>query len=408
MDKGLSKRINKPNIAQVTNEAQLLDGFNKVVEALIPLLGQNPDRDEQAVTFKDLKDGGFTVGRTSNGAPIIDDGAGSGGDGSLPNLTVPPAVLNLQFSPTANTILMFWGEPQYSNHSFVEIWRAPATKDDTSQPQNPDGSYPQISTGLSDAYYLNSSLTTAYADHVFPGESWRYWLRNVTTTGVKGPWQNNDGTVVSALDDPRYILDQIEGSITRGELNDDLGNKSDALDTMWTVKIDAGNAVAGIGLGISDAGQTEFIVRAHRFAVVPPQEFDENGAPIVGEETVPFYVVEEGGVWYTRIKNAVIDSAYIDTLVANGITADRINALTLNAVNITGGSISVGGYFEVDGTGVSVTNASLNCNGRFIVDPSGNVTIRDSTNNVGLKISSQRIDVYDDAGILRVRMGYLP
>lgn len=405
MAKEISRRINKPNISQVTHESQLLDGFNQVVEALLPLVGQNQDKLERAVTFKDLEDGGFTVGFTAGGTPIIDSGVG--GEDEQPNLRVPPPIANLQFSATTNTILMFWDAPAYSNHSFVEIWRAPATKNDETQPQNPDGSYPQIPTGLADAYYLNSSLSIAYADRVFPGESWRYWLRNVSDTGVKGPWQNDDGTVVSSVDDPRYILDQIEGSITEGDLSQELADKTGALDDMWTVKIDAGNAVAGIGLGISDTGQTEFIIRADRFAVVPPVEFDINGAPIVGDATIPFYVVNDGGTWRTRIKNAVIDTAFIDSLVANGITADRVNALNLNAVNITGGSISIGGRFSVNSTSVSVTNATLNCNNRFIVSPNGTVTIRDQTANVGLKIFSNYIAVYDNAGVVRVRIGQL-
>lgn len=406
MAKELSSRISKPNIAQAVNESQLLDSHNKLVEALIPLIGQNQDKKETAVTFKDLEDGGFTIGYTSTGAAFIDDGVG-GSDEELPNLTVPPAILNLQFSATTNTILMFWDAPTYRNHSYVEIRRAPATKDDTSQDPDDDGNYPQIDTGLVDAYWLNSCLTTAYGDRVYPGESWRYWLRNVSDTGVEGPWSSEDGTVVSAVSDPRYILDQIEGSILESDLNAELASKTGALDTMWTVKVDAGNAVAGIGLGIDENNNSQFIIRADQFAVVPEQEFDIDGSPVVSDTTIPFTVVNDGGTWYTRIKNAVIDEAFIDTLVATGITADRINALTLNAVTITGGSISIGGYFSVNGSGVAVTNATLNCNNRFIVDPSGNVTIRDSTNNVGLKLSSSRLDVYDGSGILRVRIGAL-
>lgn len=405
--KGLQRRISKPNISQVISEEQLLKSHNDLVEALLPLLGQNPDKYERVVTFKDLEDGGFTLGYTSTGEPIIDDGAGGGGGEDLPNMAVPPAIINLLFSATTNTVLMFWDTPPYINHSFVEIWRATATKDDTTQEPDAEGNYPQIDTGLTDAFYLASSLSISYSDRVFPGESWRYWLRNVSDTGVKGPWSNNDGDVVTAVDDPRYILDQIEGSITEGDLNDELGNKVGALDDMWTIKIDAGNAVAGIGLGVSDTGQTEFIVRADRFAVVPPQEFDEDGKPIVSDDTIPFYVAEVDGVWYTRIKNAVIDEAYIDDLVATGITADRINALELNAVNITGGTINIGGKLLVKNNTVTINNATLNCNNKFIVDPSGNVTLRASTGRSGMKINNQRLDVYDGSGRLRVRIGRL-
>lgn len=393
-----ANRIQKPNISQVIRQEDLIPSFNKLVEAILPLVGQNQDKLETAVTFKDLQAGGFPLAFNNAGLPSIGGGVDSG-DEELPNMSKPPAMTGVVFSSTTRTIIMAWNPPTYSNHSFVEIWRAPAKKEVNGE---------LVDTGLSDATYLSSCLSVMYADTVFPSESWRYFLRNVSQTGVKGDWHNNDGTVAASADDPRYILDRIEGAILEGDLSKELGDKVGALDTMWTVKIDAGNAVAGIGLGISDEGQTEFIVRAHRFAVVPPQEFDVDGKPVVGDDTIPFYVVEEDGKWYTRIKNAVIDEAFIDSLVASGITADRVNALNLNAVNITGGSINIGGRFSVNSNSVSVVNATLNCNNRFVVSPDGVVTIRDSVNNVGLKISNSRIDVYDGSGVLRVRMGYLP
>ena len=55
---------------------------------------------------------------------------------------------------------------------------------------------------------------------------------------------------------------------------------------------------------------------------------------------------------------------------------------------IEGGSLSIG-------------------DGRFTVSNDGEVQISSGKANVGMKISNDRIDVYDEQGVLRVRLGKL-
>ena len=54
-----------------------------------------------------------------------------------------------------------------------------------------------------------------------------------------------------------------------------------------------------------------------------------------------------------------------------------------------------------------INGGELNINNRFKVDKFGNTTIQSSAGSTGLKITDEKIEVYDAAGRLRVRLGKL-
>lgn len=58
-------------------------------------------------------------------------------------------------------------------------------------------------------------------------------------------------------------------------------------------------------------------------------------------------------------------------------------------------------------TAPSIIGGSLNIANRFKVMTNGDVLIQAAAGNTGMKITSERIDVYDTSGRLRVRMGKL-
>lgn len=138
------------------------------------------------------------------------------------------------------------------------------------------------------------------------------------------------------------------------------------LSSTWMVKMEA-NAkgqkyAAGIALGIEGKSlQSQFLVQADRFALINTAN---------GTTTTPFVI--DGGVTYisaASIKNGSIDSAKFGDLQSNNYKA-----------NSTGWKLGKNGTLEMNG----------------------------ATSGKGrLSITNNRIDVYDEKGVLRVRLGLL-
>ena len=91
-----------------------------------------------------------------------------------------------------------------------------------------------------------------------------------------------------------------------------------------------------------------------------------------------------------------------------------------NVFTLANGRLALSGDLIADGTILGqhikanqtiqspvINGGSLNINNRFIVNGSGGVTIRANSGNVGMVITNDRIDVYDESGNLRVRLGKL-
>ena len=140
----------------------------------------------------------------------------------------------------------------------------------------------------------------------------------------------------------------------------------DSLSSTWMVKMDVNNNgqkyAAGIALGVDGRNmQSQFLVQADRFALIN----SANGAT-----TTPFVI--ENGVTYMNaavIKNGSIDSAKVGDLQSDNFSPGW-----------AGWRISKNGYIELNGT--------MGGNGRMVMN-------------------SNRIDVYDNNNVLRVRMGLL-
>lgn len=151
-----------------------------------------------------------------------------------------------------------------------------------------------------------------------------------------------------------------------------VNNKLSATHTIKTQVVGGGRtAIAGIALGASSDGKTaesSVIVMADKFGVV---------------------------------KNATDGTVRNVFTLANG-------RLVFSGDLIADGAI-LGQHIKANQTIQSpvINGGSLNINNRFIVNGSGGVTIRANSGNVGMVITNDRIDVYDESGNLRVRLGKL-
>ena len=381
-------RVKFSALAPVTNQAQVVPAINALIANLTPLVGQHQNKNERAVQWSDLLSLGL-----ANVKGLTEDGYPDYGlpPPEKPDMTTPPAIVNFKVEASFNFVTMSWDQPRYRNHAFVEVWRAAGFK------KLPDDSL--APTVLSDAVFRLMTASIVCSDTVLPGDKWRYWARNVSKTGVVGPWTSIDGHLAEVPEDPAYLIDKISGEIREGDLYPALGNKIDVaydgyytnteaitsqgqtlashtqtlashgiaiqqqatintqqgalINAAWTVRIDSGNAVSGFGLMVDGAtGRSDFIIRADRFAIAAPQAYDQNGKPVVNTAAFPFIVdVTNPASPKVLIKNAYIDQAFIQTLVTGSLVADRITGQTLTGTHIRGGDMAIGSNFSVDSAG---------------------------------------------------------
>ena len=154
----------------------------------------------------------------------------------------------------------------------------------------------------------------------------------------------------------------------------ELGGKVQSLYTLKTEAISGGRkAIAGIALGADGkTGSGEILLMADKVAYVDPRD----------KSVTPAFV--------TVIENGRAKQALNGDLVADGTILGRhvAAAQTFRAPVINGGSLNIG-------------------NGRFAVNSEGQVSISASSGNVGMKITNDNINVYDENGVLQAQFGLL-
>lgn len=155
------------------------------------------------------------------------------------------------------------------------------------------------------------------------------------------------------------------------EVSKSFADLNGKLSASWQVQVSVDNGkgepvVGGVHLGVDgETNRSEFVVQADRFAVWTSQK-------------VPLFTAQEGVM---GLNGDLVVSGTLSgkTLIGNELRGGRIN----------GGALNIG-------------------DGRFTVDESGNVGIRaNSWSNTGMVITNQAIMVFDENGVLRVRIGFL-
>lgn len=183
---------------------------------------------------------------------------------------------------------------------------------------------------------------------------------------------NNQSATTSQINNLTSKLGTAEANIrTTQTATTTLNGKVQALHTLKVETVAGGKkVVAGLALGADGAtGESQVNVHAQKFAVWDGQMLK----PV-------FAVVTQNGKTQTAISGDLIADG---TIQGRHIAAGQ----TIQAPVINGGS--------------------LNINNRFVVNPQGQVSINAEAGNVGLKVNNDRIEVFDERGVLRVRLGRL-
>lgn len=249
-------------------------------------------------------------------------------------------------------------------------------------------------------------------------ETLYFWVRIIDSAGNTGEFS---AVAIGRADpDPAPILAQLNGKISKSELTKDLFDLvnaskefSDAdkkkiteiikkevqsldlndstvqevkkiardfegnVKSLYTLKTQAvGNnrrAISGIAVGAdSKTAEGHILMMADKVMFVDPNS----------NQIVPALLVE--------VKNGRAVMGLNGDLISDGTIHGRhiVAGAKIVSPRIEGGSMSIG-------------------DGRFTVSNDGEVQITSAKANVGMKISNDRIDVYDESGVLRVRIGKL-
>ncbi|EJO9054570.1 DUF1983 domain-containing protein [Cronobacter sakazakii] len=187
---------------------------------------------------------------------------------------------------------------------------------------------------------------------------------NAAITSEANARANADGALGSRIDTLKASVDGNSATIRQQATA--IADTNKKVSTAWTLKMETSTSgeqkyVAGIALGIDSTGLSQFLVQADRFGLVNS---------VNGKVTTPFVV--ENSIAY-------MNGAYIkDGTITNAKVGD------LQSTNFVSGRS--GWRFEKNG--VLEINGSSGGQGRLV-------------------ITGQRIDVYDDNNVLRVRLGQL-
>lgn len=188
------------------------------------------------------------------------------------------------------------------------------------------------------------------------------------------------------------------------------------LEAQYTVKVDVNGKVAGYGLATTPKNGTpesKFIVNADRFGVGATGKADifpftvdarQNRVGVNGE------LVVNGKAIVDRLNAGDIhgDKITANTLNANRLKAGSVTAREMAAGSITADKLNVNNLSAISANMGNINGGSLNLgNGRFVVNNNGHLSMSATSGNVGMKITNERIDVYDAKGVLRVRLGKL-
>lgn len=153
----------------------------------------------------------------------------SGGT-AVVDTTVPLTPTGLTASGAFNNIILTWDAPVYDNHAYTEVWRG-------------------NSSAFGTASLLGFAPGSIYSDSVGTSQTYYYWIRFVSTSDIKGPFNGIVGTAGTTSLDPSYVLQVLEGQITESELYSTLNQRINLIDAPSSV---AGSVAARVAQEASD------------------------------------------------------------------------------------------------------------------------------------------------------------
>lgn len=176
--------------------------------------GRRGDSLDTAVTFRDLLgDPAASVRVRPGRRPAV---TSLGGTPFVS--TPPPAVSGFSAVGAYSSIILSWDKPLYPNPAYVEVWRS-----------NTDL--------LLEAVLIGTTEAEVYSDACGEDRSYYYWVRNVSTSNIKGPWQGLNGLFASTSPDVPYLLTVLENQLSEDQLTNSLLDRINLIDDSGTINL---------------------------------------------------------------------------------------------------------------------------------------------------------------------------
>ena len=255
-------------------------------EALEVRLGRRGDPIDRAVTLRELVDSGLAT--QLGHVPFNPDNLGASVDfesAVAPDLSQPPAPTGLAATAAFETVLLEWsnGNLQFRNFAFTEIHRA-------------------TSNVIGNATLVGVVRGNRFSDTVDSDTTHYYWVRHVSTSDVRGPFNDTAGTVATTQ--------KLEGAdIQPLTITNTLIANNAAIDGAKIADLDAAKITTGV-------------LNANRINV--------DGSSIVANGSGQLQIANLG-VGTAQINNAAITAAKI----GNGqITNAKLGTASVNTAKI--------------------------------------------------------------------------
>lgn len=274
-----------------------------VSEILEVRAGRRGDPIDRAVTLRELVDTGLAVqlSRTPFNPNALSPPTDFAAPTVVTDLAQPPAPTSLTASAGFQSVLLAWssGILQFSNFAFTELHRSSTDV-------------------IGDAELIAVVRGNRYVDKVDTGSTHYYWVRHVSTSDVRGPFNATSG--VSATTTQLITADLTDDLITAAKIND---------GAVGTLAL-AADAVTNAKLAVDS---------------------------IQGD------VIADNAITATKILDGSIETAKLDAnavtaakIAANTITANEILANTITADQMVANTITAASGILADAV---ITNAKI-------------------------------------------------
>ena len=379
------------------------------------------------LTMRDLLNEGalsLKVGSTRFSLPYTTSSVGIGSGSyyvdSRPSFDIPPAATALTAQGAFKNVILDWSLVDFKNFSYSEVWRSGTN-------------------ALGTAVLIGTSTANLYTDaNVVVGTSYYYWVRAVSTTAVAGPFNAVGGTLGGLL---------LIGNTDLGPLIVDATKLANGSVDFGGTKV-TGTITNPAYFGAAVIGTAAIANLAVTNALIANLAVDNGKIAALSVDAAKIALAtitdaQIGSLSATKITTGVLNAGLI---AANAIVASQIDTRGLSIKDVAGNVILAAGNsldfntrFAVGTTGMPANSATVgatigvNLGGQitagnastFIaaaaigsaqvgVLVAGNLTVSALSNTINggagagvdrVSISTNKIEVYDSANTLRIKIG---
>ena len=341
-------------------DRELADTLNSMREAQEIRLGRLGDPLDRAVTVRELVNSGIAKPLTKK--PFDPDGSGQdfipGGDQEQ-DLTIPRAPTGLQASGAFTEIIVEWNPAQYSNHAYTEVWRS---RDD------------EVGT----ATLITTTSSFIITDPVGYDQTYFYWVRFVSTSNVRGAFNQTNGTKATTVQNVSAVMTELSETLANmpgysvltsadstnaaniTTVSNTTSTINGNLNAMYVIKasVESNGSVSAAGMLIganANSGsnlQSYVQFQADKFAI---WSGSTNVAPFIvsgGTVFIDSARIQDGAITNARIANATIQSSKISDAA---ITTAKIADANITTAKIGNAQITTAKIGDAQ-----ITNAKIN------------------------------------------------